>query len=96
MRENTDTIYAVILIGTVYQPNAKLSAILSIITSTFTRTIILTGDTNIDIKEDFNIQKQYTELLNNFNLVQHMQLPTRKGKKSIEHTITNIPNEVSY
>ena len=58
---------------------------LSIITSTFAGTIILTGDTNINIKEDRNIQKRYTELLNIFNLVQHIQLPTRKDARIVEH-----------
>ena len=37
---NTDTFYAMIRISTVYQPSAKLSTILSIITSTFTQEIL--------------------------------------------------------
>ena len=87
-----------------YQPSAKpddktiwlnkIETILSIITSTFTGTIILTGDTNINIKEDFNIKKWYTELLQ--NLPQHTQLPTKKSTKTIDHIITNIPNEVIH
>lgn len=53
--------------GTVYQPSVKLDdeiillnkieTILSIITSIFARTIILTEHTNTNIKEDSNIQK---------------------------------------
>ena len=70
-----------------------------IIISTFTGTAILTGDKNIKIKEDSNIQKQYTELLNNFSsatLDQHSQLQTTKGTKTVDHITTIIPNAVSY
>lgn len=56
-----------------------------IIISTSNATVILTGDTNIKIKEDPNIQKQYTELLQNFNLIEDSQLPTRKGIKNVDH-----------
>ena len=44
----------------------KIETILSIITSIFAGTIIWTGDTNINIKVDSDIQKRYTELFNNF------------------------------
>ena len=67
-----------------------------IIISTSNATVILTGDTNIKIKEDPNIQKQYTELLQNFNLIEDSQLPTRKGIKNVDHIITIIQNEIIY
>ena len=42
---------------------------------TFTRAIILTGGTDINIKEDSNIQKRYTELLTYFSPVSHFYIP---------------------
>ena len=74
----------------------KIETILSIITSTFAGTIIWTGDTNINIKVDSDIQKRYTELFNNFTLVRHIQLPTKKVTKIKDHIIPNILNEVIY
>ena len=92
-----------ILLRTVYQPIPqieenmewldKIEAMLSIIASTFTGTTILAGDTNINVSEPSTPQKRYQEILENFNLVQHNNLPTRKGSKIIDHIITNIPNK---
>ena len=62
---------------------------LSIIASTFIGTIILAADTNINISEPPRPQKRYQEFLEKFNLVQHINLPTRKGTKIIDHIITN-------
>ena len=74
----------------------KIETTLSIIVSTFTATIILAGDTNINVNEPSQPQKRYQEILENFNLVQHINLPTRKGSKIIDHIITNITNKILY
>ena len=74
----------------------KIETTLSIIASTFTATIILAGDTNINVNEPSQPQKRYQEILENFNLVQHINLPTRKGSKIIDHIITNITNKILY
>ena len=71
----------------------KIEAMLSIIASTFTGTTILAGDTNINVSEPSTPQKRYQEILENFNLVQQNNLPTRKGSKIIDHIITNIPTK---
>ena len=47
---------------------------------TFTRAIILTGDTDINIKEDSNIQKRYTELLTHFSPVSHFYIHWERQK----------------
>ena len=62
----------------------------SIIASTFTGTIMLATD------EPPRPQKRYQEILENFNLVQHINLPIRKGTKIINYIITNIPNKILY
>ena len=72
----------------------KIETVLSIIASTFTGTIILVGDTNINVNEPSRPQKRYQGLLENLNLVQHINLQTRKGSKIIDHIITNIPNNL--
>ena len=67
-----------------------------IIAATITETIILAGDTNIKVNEPSRPQKRYQEILENFNLVQHINLPTRKGSRIIDHIIANIPNKILY
>ena len=74
----------------------KIETMLSIIASTLTGTIILPGDTNINVDEPSRPQKRCQEILENFNLVQHINLPTKEGSKIIDHIITNIPNKVLY
>ena len=74
----------------------KIQTMLSIIASTFTGTIILAGDTNINLNKPSRPQKRYQEILEIYNLVQHINLPTRKGRKVIDHIITNIPNKILY
>ena len=56
----------------------KIETMLSMIASKFTGTIILAGDTN-NVNELCRPQKRYQEFLEKFNLVQHINLPTRKG-----------------
>ena len=52
----------------------------------------LAGNTNINIKEDSNIQKRCIE----FDLVPHIRLSTTKNTKTIDHIIINIPDNVTY
>ena len=74
----------------------KIKSMLSIIALPFTGTIILAGDTNINVNEPSRHQKRYQEILENFSLLQHTNLPTRKGTKIIDHIIPNIPNKILY
>ena len=47
----------------------KIETMPSIIVSTFTGTIILAGDTNINVNEPSRPQKRYQGILEKFNLV---------------------------
>ena len=57
----------------------KIKAILSIIVSRFTGAIILVGNTNINVNEATRLQTQYQKIIENFNLVQRINFPIRKG-----------------
>ena len=52
---------------------------LSIIVSRFTGAIILVGNTNINVNEATRLQTQYQKIIENFNLVQRINFPIRKG-----------------
>ena len=47
-------------------------------------------------KQIIKALKRYQEILENFNFVQHINLPTRKRSKIIDHIITYIPNKILY
>ena len=66
----------------------KIETMLSIIASTFI--------TNINLNEPSRPQKRYQEILENFSLVKHINLATRKRSKIIDHIIGNIPNKILY
>ena len=91
-----------ILLEIVYKPSPQIpikwngwtKTMLSITASTFTGTIILAGDTNINVNEPRRSEKRYQEILENFNLVQHINLPIRKKSQIIGHIIRNIPNKI--
>ena len=54
---------------------------------------------NIDLMKDDPIVKQYIELLESFNLQQHVQKPTRITNKTqtlIDHIISNYPSRVTH
>ena len=74
----------------------KIETMLSVIALTFTGTMILAGDIKIIVNEPSRPQKRYQEILGNFSLLQHINLPTRRGNKIIDHIITNIPNKILY
>ena len=56
--------------------------------------LLVTGDLNIDVlKPNAPLTKQYTDLLNTFNLTQHVQKPTRVTPHSenlIDHIILSF------
>ena len=59
--------------------------------------IIPTGDMNIDVLgQEKESTKRYKDILNSYNLYQHVTKPTRKGKTLIDHNINNIPNKVNH
>ena len=71
-----------ILLGIVYQLSPQveekmecldiIETMLSIIASTFTGIIILAACTNTNVNDPSRPQKRYQEILENFNLVQHI------------------------
>ena len=88
------------MIGVAYQPcseNAKkiewiekIDAASSSIKSTWASTIILAGDTNIDLLSSSTTRDMYEQLLHTYQLSCHITKPTRKGKKLIDHISSNI------
>ena len=88
------------MIGVVYQPSSenakkiewveKIDAVLSSIKSTWDSTIILTGDTNIDLLSSSTTRDMYEQMLHTYQLSCHITKPTRKGKKLIDHISSNI------
>ena len=88
------------LIGVAYQPSSenakkiewieKIDAVLSSIKSTSDSSIILTGDTNIDLLSSSTTRDRYKEMLHTYQLSCHIKKPTRKGKRLIDHISSNI------
>ena len=77
------------LIGVFYQPSSennkklewleKLDSVLSIVKSTWNGTVRITGDSNIDLLASTEIQKRYIELLETYDLNNHISKATRIG-----------------
>ena len=88
------------VIGIVYQPSSenakkvewteKIDAVLSSIKSACDNTIILTGDTNIDLLSTSTTRDMYEQMLHTYQLSCHITKSTRKGKKLIDHICSNI------
>ena len=88
------------LIGVVHQTSSenakkiewieKIDAVLSSIKSTSDSSIILTGDTNIDLLSSSTTRDRYKEMLHTYQLSCHITKPTRKGKRLIDHISSNI------
>ena len=86
--------------GVVYQPSSenakkiewieKIDAVLSSIKSTLNSTIILAGDTNIDLLSSSATRDMYEQMLHTYQLSCHITKPTCKGKKLIDHISSNI------
>ena len=85
--------------GVVYQPSSenakkiewieKIDSVLSSIKSTWDSTIILTGDTNIDLLSSSMTRDMYERMLHTYQLSCHITKPTR-NKKLIDHISSNI------
>ena len=77
------------LIGVFYQPSSennkklewleKLDSVLSIVKSTWKGTVRITGDSNIDLLASTEIQKRYIEVLETYDLNNHISKATRIG-----------------
>ena len=91
------------LIGVAYQPSSenakkiewieKIDAASSSIKSTWASTIILAGDTNIDLLSSSMTRDMYEQMLHTYQYYTiscHITKPTRKGKKLIDHISSNI------
>ena len=91
------------LVGVFYQPRPedkekliwiqKLDTILSAITTTWNKTIVIAGDTNIDYNKPSTVLETYKEVLDTYNLKQHVKKPTRQGVKTIDHIVSNLETE---
>ena len=87
-------------IGIVYQPSSenakkiewieKNDVILSSIKSTWDSTIILAGDTNIDLLSSSTTRDMCEQMLHMYQLSCHITKSTRKGKKLIDLISSNI------
>ena len=64
--------------------------LLSLVNSNWNKTIIITGDTNIDYLKPSIALKRYDEVIETYNFKQDITIPTRKGTKIIDHIITNL------
>ena len=95
VKETTNKSY---LVAALYQPSSnekekliwieKRETLLSIVNSTWNKTIKITGDTNIDYLKPSVAVKGYKEFMETYNLKQHITIPTCKGTKIIDHIIT--------
>ena len=93
------------LVGVLYQPSSNenekrdwlehFDLLLSQIFLKWNGIIILTGDYNIDLLSERNESTQrYKEILQAYELHQHITKPTRKSKTLIDHITSNIQSSV--
>jgi len=98
-----------LLLGTMYRSSRILSNqewlqqmedLLTDLTTSWNGLLILTGDFNIDLfQPDVALTKQYLDLLQMFNLSQHVKEATRTtpiSRTLIDHIITNDPKRVTH
>ena len=98
-----------ILLGTLYQPSSKsadklvwlekLDNLLSQVVPQHEGSIIITGDFNIDQSKASNVIHAYADLLETYNLTQHITKPTRHSTALIDHIVTkgqNLYTRMSY
>ena len=91
------------LVGVFYQPCPedkekligikKLGTILSAITATWNKTIAIAGDTNIDYNKPSIVLETCEEVLDTYNLKQHVKKPTCESIKTIDHIVSNLETE---
>ena len=98
-----------LLLGVMYRSNrmqayqtwlGKTENLISQLNINWDGLLMITGDFNIDLlKPEEPMVKQYTDMLDSFNLHQLVKIPTRvtsKSKTLIDHIITNMPNRITY
>lgn len=89
------------LVAAFYQPSSKpndkltwiqkCDAILSHVLTIWNGPILVTGDTNINLLDhESNETKLYLDTIEHLGLQQHITNPTRKGRKLIDHIISNV------
>ena len=91
------------LVGVFYQPCPedkeklkwiqKLHTILSTVTTTRNKTIIISGDTNIDYKKSSAVPEKYKEVIDTCNLKQYVTKPTLQVVNTIDHIISSLQIE---
>ena len=97
------------LLGVIYRSESmdnfsswieKTENLLSHLTTIWDGLLVLTGDMNVDLgKPNATNAKQYTDMLESFNLHQHVNKPTRITSTSqtlIDHIISNMPNRITH
>ena len=95
------------LLGTFYQPSSvesekqawldKFDTILSKVFLKWEGIVILTGDFNIDLlNSDTPTARKYLDILQSFELSQHISRATRKDKTLIDHIMSTIPEKIVY
>ena len=69
----------------------KMETLMAHVNTIWTGPVIITGDLNINLlKTDTELFIQYMDTLDNLGLKQHITKATRKGKKLIDHIISNL------
>ena len=94
------------LVASIYQPKSdpaskdvfidQLETILAQINNIWNGPIIIGGDTNIDTLKYSPQKERYYSMLEQFGIRNVVVKPTRLGKSSIDHLLTNIPRKVSH
>ena len=97
------------LIGMIYRSESHINyagwlqafdALLGDITISRDGLLLITGDFNVNLLDQASsMTRQYANILDSFNLIQHVTKPTRTTKSSatlIDHIITNMPQCVMH
>ena len=97
------------LIGTIYRSESHMNyadwlqafdALLGDISISWDGLLLITGDFNVNLFDQASsMTRQYANILDSFNLIQHVTKPTRTTKSSatlIDHIITNMPQCVTH
>lgn len=94
------------LVGCIYQPSSKegekrewcdkFEHLLSQVYAKWHGPIVICGDFNIDLLTKSVSQETYMNILNTFDLSQHVTKPTRKDKTLIDHISTNLPEKIIH
>ena len=95
-----------LLLCVAYQPNfthqekaewlENFDRIIGTATLGWTGNVVITGDFNIDLMSNSQIKDSYLEMLRSFDLVQHVNSPSRKGTSLIDHITTNSSCKVKF